>query len=110
MIVANDMKEATWVASGIVRDPRHKVWVSLTEQEEARNCAWCGESLGEDSSVENGLPICFDCLGCEVSKGLERRWSPEQEPLPPEHRFDALFGAARVLLREGIGEEDRVFP
>lgn len=55
-------------------------------------------------------PICFDCLVSGVSKELERRWSPERIPLPPEQRFETLFGAARVLLRESIGEEDRVFP
>jgi hypothetical protein len=35
----------------------------------------------------------------------------EEESLPPpEERFDALFRAARVLLREGIDQEDQVIP
>jgi hypothetical protein len=84
--------------------------MSLSEQEKARRCAWCREPLGEEGTIEDGSPICFDCLVSEAGKGFERRWSPKQEPLPPEQRFEALFGAARVLLREGIGEEDQVFP
>src|SRR5215207_1445610 len=84
--------------------------MSLSEQEKARRCAWCGEPQDEEGHTEDGLPMCFDCLGREVDKRFEKRWSPKQEPLPPEQRFEALFGAARVLLREGIGEEDQVFP
>jgi hypothetical protein len=37
--------------------------------------------------------------------------SSEEEPLPPpEERFGELFKAARVLLREGIVEEDLIYP
>jgi hypothetical protein len=43
-------------------------------------------------------------------KGRERRFAPTRKGLPPEKRFEALFEAARALLKEGIGEEDRVFP
>lgn len=39
-------------------------------------------------------------------------WGPpkEEPPEPPEERFARLFKAAQVLLREGIAEEDVIYP
>lgn len=34
----------------------------------------------------------------------------EVEPLPPEQRFEEVFKAARVLLREGVTEEAQIIP
>jgi hypothetical protein len=60
--------------------------------------------------ADGSLLICFDCLAREPAEQLERRWLPRQQALPPERQLEALFEAARVLLKEGISEEDRVFP
>jgi len=57
------------------------------------------------------MPICFDCLIDQMSDGRSERWNPSKiRALPSEQRFEALFEAARILIRDGVGEEDQVFP
>jgi hypothetical protein len=83
--------------------------VSLAEPERSGRCAWCGQ-LTEDDYELDGLRACLDCAANEIRKGREDEWSSKREPLPPEQRFEALFEAAQVLLKEDVSHEDLVIP
>jgi hypothetical protein len=48
----------------------------------------------------NNTALCHSCA--------DRGRTEEETVLPPEERFDALFRAARVLLRKGIDQEDQI--
>jgi hypothetical protein len=83
--------------------------VSLAEPERRGRCAWCGQ-LTEDTFEIDGLRACLTCAAGATSTGLKDKWSSERQPLSPEQRFEALFEAARVLLKEDVAHEDLVIP
>jgi hypothetical protein len=60
-------------------------------------------------------PVCLECAArLRVRPSSEYEWRSDPGPpsggYDPEQRFEALFEAARLLLKEDISEEDRVIP
>ena len=97
--------------------------VNPTEREKFELCASCGKQAA--SKVVPELDNAVLCDGCANRLADRRRpgetfgyWESEEEPeLSPENRFAELekrfaplFKAAQVLLREGIDEEDVIYP
>jgi hypothetical protein len=76
---------------------------SVSEQEKIEPCASCGKPSTNRLVTE--LDITALCDRC-----TDRRPTEEESLPPPKERFDALFRAARVLLREGIDQEDQIIP
>ena len=58
------------------------------------------------------MNLCGDCVDRLREGGTISYWLPTEEepPPPPVERFAELFEAARVLLREGVTEEDQIYP
>ena len=68
------------------------------EQEKVEPCTSCGKPSANSLAIEpDDMALCSSCA--------DRLRAEEAE-----ERFDKLFRAARVLLREGIGQEDRIIP
>src|SRR4051812_3810769 len=87
--------------------------MSLPEQEKTKPCVSCGKPSANTLATElDGVAICDSCTDRLRTGGAISYWAPsEEEPLPlPEERFEELFKAARVLLREGVTEEDQIYP
>jgi hypothetical protein len=87
--------------------------MDLSEQENTERCASCGKQGA--NKVETGFDNVVLCDGCadRVRAGMAiSYWLPsdEEPPPPPEERFADLFNAARVLLSEGVREEDQIYP
>jgi hypothetical protein len=97
--------------------------VNQTEREKVELCASCGKQAASKVVPElDNAVLCDDC----ANRLADRRrpgetfgyWESEEEPeLSPEkrfaeleERFAPLFKAAQVLLREGIDEEDLIYP
>jgi len=60
---------------------------------------------------DDHVPLCDECVERWRSRGAISYWLPTEEipPPPAEERFDELFRAARMLLKEGA-EEDQIIP
>jgi len=69
------------------------------KQEKVEPCTSCGKPSANSLANEPDDTAAL-CSGCADRLRAEEA----------EERFDKLFRAARVLLREGIGQEDRVIP
>ena len=68
------------------------------EREKVEPCTSCGKPSANSLAIEpHDTALCSGCAN---------RLRAEEA----EERFDTLFRAARVLLREGIGQEDRIIP
>src|SRR5215208_210682 len=79
--------------------------MSTSQQEGNERCASCGEPATTQFTTElDNVPLCEDCSDRLLGGGTIG-YSP-----PPEKRFADLFKAAQVLLREGIAEEDQIYP
>jgi hypothetical protein len=87
--------------------------MSTSQQEGDGRCASCGEPATTQFTTElDNVPLCEDCSDRLLGGGTIAYSPPtEKAPLPPpEKRFADLFKAAQVLLREGIAEEDQIYP
>jgi hypothetical protein len=79
-------------------------------------CASCGKfkglSLYPPNSTDNAYLFCGECIR-RLKEG-ERVYlvftSEFEPPGSPEEGFRWLFKAARVLLREGVSDEDQILP
>src|SRR5215217_4497174 len=72
--------------------------VNQLEQEKVEPCTSCGKPSANSLAKEpDDTALCSGCAN---------RLRAEEA----EERFDELFRAARVLLREGEGQEDRIIP
>lgn len=95
------------------------------ERGEQASCAECGGGAeGElflyptERALDGGEADAL-CAGCFTRKGEDRivitrrpSVAPAKSPdeRSPDERFAALFKAGRVLLREEIGDEDKIVP
>lgn len=81
--------------------------MSPPDQREQGPCALCGRSGAE--FVVGGPPVCERCqLRLDSAKA---KWpSFLTMPLPPDERYEELFKAARVLLRERVSDVERIIP
>jgi hypothetical protein len=87
--------------------------MSLSEQADFEHCASCGKPSSNKLLTEfDDVILCGDCVDRLREGGTISYWLPTEEepPPPPEERFAELFEAARVLLREGVTEEDQIYP
>jgi hypothetical protein len=98
--------------------------VSVPEQEKIEHCVSCGKPVAGRLITEiddetpgrlirgiDAVSLCEECIARLQSRGGVGVWvHTEEEPPPPEARFDELFKAARVLFKEGITKEDQIFP
>jgi hypothetical protein len=79
-------------------------------------CASCGKfrglSLYPPNSTDNAYPFCGECIRrLKEGERLFLIFTSEFEPPgSPEEGFWWLFKAARVLLREGVSNEDHILP
>jgi hypothetical protein len=79
-------------------------------------CASCGKfkglSLYPPNSTDNAYLFCGECIRrLKEGERLYLVFTSEFEPPgPPEEGFWWLFKAARVLLREGVSDEDQILP
>jgi hypothetical protein len=88
---------------------------SLPDDKQER-CASCGTfkglSLYPPDPADNPYLLCGECT--RILKEGERLFlvftSEYEPPSPPEEGFWWLFRAARVLLREGVSDEDQILP
>ena len=72
--------------------------MSPPEQEKVEPCTSCGKPSVNSLAIEpDDTTLCSGCADRLRAKEAEER-------------FDELFRAARVLLREGIDQEDRIIP
>src|SRR5918993_857336 len=76
---------------------------SVSEQEKIEPCASCGKP-------STNRPVTEPDTTAPCDRCTDRQRTEEKSSSPPEERFDALFRAARVLLREGIDQEDQIIP
>jgi hypothetical protein len=87
--------------------------MSITAQEKIEPCSSCGRPAADLLATEvDNVILCENCIS-RVRSGQEiSYWGPsEPEPTwPPEERFSDLRKAAQILLREGVTEEDRIYP
>ena len=90
-----------------------------TEREKVERCASCGEQGASKIVPElDNAVLCDGCADRLANGETLGYWRSEEEPpLPPEERFAELeerfaplCKAAQVLLREGIDEEDLIYP
>jgi hypothetical protein len=85
-------------------------------EDKLERCASCGKvkglSLFPPNSTDDAYLFCAECLR-RLGEG-ERLYllftSEYESPSPPEEGFWRLFKAARVLMREGISDEDQILP
>jgi hypothetical protein len=88
--------------------------VDPTEPGKREECASCGRSGAASRLVAEAdeVLLCKGCADRLLAGEAIGYWLPDKaEPLePPEERFAELFKAARTLLKEGITEEDRIYP
>ncbi len=88
--------------------------MSLSAQEDQAYCASCGKPAAERLTTELGyVPLCEGCANRVLSGkaiSFAAPISEEDESLPPEQRFEEVFKAARILLREGVTEEAQIIP
>jgi hypothetical protein len=79
-------------------------------------CASCGKfkglSLYPPNSTDDAYLFCGECIRrSKEGEVLYLVFTSEFEPPgPPEEGFRWLFRAARVLLREGVSDEDQILP
>jgi hypothetical protein len=79
-------------------------------------CASCGKfkglSLYPPNSTDDAYLFCGECIRrSKEGEDLYLVFTSEFEPPgPPEEGFRWLFKAARVLLREGVSDEDQILP
>jgi hypothetical protein len=79
-------------------------------------CASCGKfkglSLYPPNPIDNAYLFCAECIRrLKEGERLFLVFTSEFEPPgPPEEGFWWLFRAARVLLREGVNDEDQILP
>jgi hypothetical protein len=87
--------------------------MSASQQEEAERCASCGETATTRFVTElDNVPLCEGCSDRLLTEEALAYFPPTEEepPPPPEERFADVFNAAQVLLKEGIAEEDQIYP
>jgi hypothetical protein len=87
--------------------------MSTSQQEGDERCASCGEPATTQFTTElDNVPLCEDCSDRLLGGGTIAYSPPTEKAAlpPPEKRFADLFKAAQVLLREGIAEEDQIYP
>lgn len=87
--------------------------MSIPAQENIEPCASCGKPAGGLLATEfDNVILCENCIIRVRSGKAMSYWSPaEPEPTPPsEERFSELLKAARILRREGVTEEERIYP
>src|SRR5829696_3512423 len=78
--------------------------MDLLEQEKSESCTSCAKASASGLVTKVGNTGL--CQGC-----MDRLRAEKEDSLPPpEERFDELFRAARVLLKEGIDQEDQIIP
>jgi hypothetical protein len=79
-------------------------------------CASCGKfrelSLYPPNSTESAHLFCSECIRrLKEGEHLYLVFTSEFEPPgPPEEGFSRLFKAARVLVSEGVSDEDQIIP
>jgi len=87
--------------------------MGIPAQGKIESCASCGKpGAGRLVTGLEDAILCESCIGRVRAGEATSYWAhtePEPDP-PPEERFEELFRAARVLLNEGIEEEDQIFP
>jgi|SRR5215211_401273 len=87
--------------------------MSTSQHERDERCASCGEPATTRFVTElDNVSLCEGCSDHFLAGGAIAYFPPtEEEPSPPpEDRFADLFKSARVLLNEGIAEEDQIYP
>src|SRR5215217_38156 len=87
--------------------------MSASQQEGDERCVLCGEPATTQFVTKlDNVSLCEGCSGRMRAGDAIAYFPPtEEEPSPPpEERFADLFKAARVLLKEGITEEDQIYP
>jgi hypothetical protein len=88
---------------------------SLPDSKQER-CASCGKFKGlsqyPPNHADSTYLFCGECIRrLEEGERLFLVFTSEFEPpSPPEEGFSCLFRAARVLLREGVSDEDQILP
>ena len=88
---------------------------NLSEVKQER-CASCGKfkelSLYPPNPTDNAYLFCAECIRrLKEGERLYLVFTSEFEPPgSPEEGFRWLFRAARVLLREGVTDEDQILP
>jgi hypothetical protein len=87
---------------------------SVAEQETNNRCALCGKLATRWLAAEQAnVPLCGSCAHrVSVGDAGVSHWQPTENelPAPPEERFDELFRAARILLNEGVADENQIIP
>jgi hypothetical protein len=93
--------------------------VNPTGREKVELCASCGRQGASKivPELDNAI-LCDGCADRLVDGKTLGYWPPEEvPPTPPEERFAELeerfaplFKAAQVLLREGMDDEDLIYP
>jgi hypothetical protein len=86
---------------------------SLAEPKKTKYCASCGSPNigGRTSNLSGAVRLCVGCT-VRMRSGLRldyRLPTRDDSLLPVEERFNELFTAARVLLKENA-EENRIIP
>jgi hypothetical protein len=87
--------------------------MSASEPVGSERCASCGEPATTQLVTElDNVPLCEGCSDHLRAGGAIAYFPPTEEepPPPPEKRFAELLKAARVLLSDGIAEEDQIYP
>jgi hypothetical protein len=92
--------------------------VSNPSEGQQKCCASCGEFRQSfplslyypPKHPDKGYLLCAECLrSLEEGERLYAVFTPEYEtPGPPEEGFGPLFKAARVLLKDGVTDEDQI--
>jgi hypothetical protein len=88
---------------------------SLPKRKQER-CASCGKfkglSLYPPNSTDEAYPFCGECIKrLKEGERLYLVFTSEYEPPDsPDEGFRWLFKAARVLLSEGVSDEDQILP
>ena len=92
--------------------------MSNLSEDKQKVCASCGEFRQRfllslyypPKHPDKGYLLCAECIQrLEEGERLYAVFIPEFEtPSPPEEGFGPLFKAARVLLKEGITDEDQI--
>ena len=87
--------------------------MSVSEPVRRERCASCGEPATTQLVTEvDNVSLCEGCSEHLLAGEVVHHFPPTEEepPPPPEKRFADLLKAARVLLREGMAEEDQIYP
>jgi hypothetical protein len=86
--------------------------MSIPTQENTESCTVCGQPGENLAMAFDNMILCENCIDRVRSGKAISYWGPAEPESAParEERFSELLKAARVLRRECVTEEKRIYP